>query len=81
MSEFAVDSTGQRILNIVIEEELAYYSENEDEEEISLRDSIRGLILQEITDFMDEIEISVVNIANQALEHIHSRYSACYEVK
>ena len=72
--EYAVDSTALRILNVVAEEEqeLLLAAEGNDFE-LPGRDAVRGALVQGITELIEEMEISTANIANQALEHIHSR--------
>ena len=49
---------------------LATYTSDEDD----VRTAARAALVQGITEIIDEMENSLVQISNQALEHIHSRF-------
>ena len=69
--EFASGNMIKRILHLILEEDQSKIGDGgsldypEDE-------SLSAIIRQGITDILDEIENSKINIASQALEHIHS---------
>jgi translation initiation factor eIF-2B subunit beta len=71
--EYATTSTSKRILHIIMEETMEFRKgQDSDSEEKSFRDEIRPMVVQGIQEMMDEMETSSGNIAQQALEHIHS---------
>ena len=77
--ELAGQNMVKRILHLIKEEQLDMEESEAFEEEMSADsdepevNKIRALIRQGIEEIIDEIENSSTNIANQALEHIHSK--------
>ncbi len=66
----------KRVLHMIEEESSELQSGELDEESIhgeSGTSNLVGLVRQGIIELIDEIENSSANIANQALEHIHSK--------
>ena len=67
----------KRILHLITEEQQEMDRDSLDEDQLEEVDDemnrLRAFVRQGITELIDEIENSTTNIANQALEHIHSR--------
>lgn len=77
--EFAVDTTMKRICTLIEEENADYMAQsdsldelNEKEMDEGFRDVVKPLLLQGLTELIDETELSSSNISIQAFDHIHS---------
>ncbi|KAI8907203.1 hypothetical protein EDD86DRAFT_208990 [Gorgonomyces haynaldii] len=70
--ELAVHSTCQRVIHMIREEALCFQEDEPDADEQEFRDYMRTIIRQSISELLDEQESANGNIAQQALDHIHS---------
>jgi translation initiation factor eIF-2B subunit beta len=77
--EFAVDTTMKRICTLIEEENTDYMAQSDSVDELNendmdedFRDVVKPLLLQGLTELIDETELSSSNISNQAFDHIHS---------